>query len=132
MRFIGAQSTRYTIRTSRVNVRYCYERVCVEAFGYRLPDEIVTSDEIERRLEPLYRRLRLPPGRLELMSGIRERRFWPRGTLPSQVSTESAERALATSGIDRRHIGALVHGSDWVWRRACRRAQRLPKEALPK
>ena len=53
-----------------------YQNVCIESLGYTLPDEIVTSDEIERRLEPLYRRLRLPEGRLEHMTGIRERRFW--------------------------------------------------------
>ena len=40
-----------------------YRRVCLEAFGYTLPDEIMTSSELERRLEPLYERLRLPAGR---------------------------------------------------------------------
>ena len=85
-----------------------YRNVCLESFGYTLPAEVVTSAEIEARLEPLYRRLRLPEGRLELMSGIRERRFWPAGTLPSQISVRSAERAIAAAGIDRRHIGALI------------------------
>jgi len=41
-----------------------YRYVCIESLGYTLPEEIVTSDEIERRLEPLYRRLKLPEGRL--------------------------------------------------------------------
>jgi 3-oxoacyl-[acyl-carrier-protein] synthase III len=88
-----------------------YRRVCLEAFGYTLPDEVVTTAELERRLAPLYRRLKLPEGRLELMSGIRERRFFPPGTRPSDVSIESARRAIAASGIDSRHVGALVHGS---------------------
>lgn len=88
-----------------------YRNVCIESFGYTLPDEIVTSDEIERRLAPLYQRLRLPEGRLELMTGIRERRFWPVGTLPSEHSAKSAERALAAAKIDRCEIGALLHTS---------------------
>ncbi len=88
-----------------------FHRVCLESFGYTLPDEIVTSAEIERRLQPLYERLRLPEGRLELMTGIRERRFWPPGTLPSAKSIESGEQAIAAAGIDRSLIGALVHGS---------------------
>jgi 3-oxoacyl-[acyl-carrier-protein] synthase III len=88
-----------------------YHNVCLESLGYTLPDEIVTSDEIELRLAPLYRRLRLPEGRLELMTGIRERRFWPRGMLPSEKSVESAERALGAAGIDRDLVGALVHTS---------------------
>jgi 3-oxoacyl-[acyl-carrier-protein] synthase III len=88
-----------------------YQHVCLESLGYTLPDEIITSDQIERRLEPLYRRLRLPEGRLELMSGIRERRLWPRGTRPSDPSIESGRKAIAAADIDPREIGCLIHGS---------------------
>lgn len=88
-----------------------FRNVCLESFGYTLPDEIVTSEEIERRLQPLYERLRLPQGRLELMTGIRERRFWSPGTMPSDKSIESAEKAIQAAGMDRQYIGALVHAS---------------------
>jgi 3-oxoacyl-[acyl-carrier-protein] synthase-3 len=88
-----------------------FRRVCLEAFGYTLPDEIVTTSELECRLAPLYERLRLPEGRLELMTGIRERRFFPPGTQPSAISIESASRAIEASGIDARYFGALIHGS---------------------
>jgi 3-oxoacyl-[acyl-carrier-protein] synthase-3 len=88
-----------------------YQNVCLETIAYTLPDEVVSSAEIEKQLAPLYARLRLPEGRLELMTGILERRFWPRGTRPSQKSIETAEKAILASGIDRRQIGALVHGS---------------------
>ena len=88
-----------------------YQNVCIESLGYTLPDEVVTSDEIERRLEPLYRRLRLPEGRLEHMTGIRERRFWAPGTLPSDKSVESGNKAMEAVGIDRAYIGALIHAS---------------------
>src|SRR5688500_19530618 len=90
-----------------------FRRVCLESFGYTLPDEVVTTAELERRLRPLYERLRLPEGRLELMTGIRERRFFPPGTRPSTISVRSAGRAVAASGIDPRFFGALVHGSVW-------------------
>ena len=88
-----------------------FRRVCLESFGYTLPDEIVTTAELERRLAPLYERLRLPEGRLELMTGIRERRFFPPGTRPSTISIESARKAIEASGIDPRYFGALIHGS---------------------
>ncbi|HUY88001.1 MAG TPA: 3-oxoacyl-ACP synthase III [Pirellulales bacterium] len=88
-----------------------YQHVCLEAFGYVLPEETVSSSQIETWLAPLYRRLRLPEGRLELMTGIRERRFWPAGMLPSEKSVESAERAIAAANIDKAEIGALVHAS---------------------
>src|SRR6188508_2289517 len=74
-----------------------YENVCLETIAFTLPEEVVTSEQLE--------------GRLELMSGIRERRFWAPGTLPSEKSVETAERALAMAGIDRSQVGALVHGS---------------------
>jgi 3-oxoacyl-[acyl-carrier-protein] synthase-3 len=88
-----------------------YRNVCLEAFGYTLPDEVISSEEIERRLAPLYERLNLPEGRLELMTGIRERRFWPAGVLPSSLSVVSGEKAIAAAGVDRDEIGALIHFS---------------------
>jgi 3-oxoacyl-[acyl-carrier-protein] synthase-3 len=88
-----------------------YKNVCLEAFGYVLPDEVISSSQIETWLAPLYQRLRLPEGRLELMTGIRERRFWPAGMLPSEKSVESAEQAIAAAGIDKAEIGALIHAS---------------------
>jgi 3-oxoacyl-[acyl-carrier-protein] synthase III len=88
-----------------------FRRVCLESIGYTLPDEVVTTAELERRLAPLYKRLRLPEGRLELMTGIRERRFFPPATRPSTISIETGRRAIEQSGIDPRFFGALVHGS---------------------
>lgn len=88
-----------------------YQHVCIESLGYTLPGEIVTSDEIEARLAPLYQRLKLPEGRLELMSGIRERRLWPRGMRPSEKSIESGRKAIHAAGIDPTDIGCLIHGS---------------------
>jgi 3-oxoacyl-[acyl-carrier-protein] synthase III len=88
-----------------------YQRVCLESLGYTLPTEVVTTDELERQLQPVYERLRLPEGRLELMTGIRERRFYAPATAPSTVSVASAERAIEASGVGREHLGVLVHGS---------------------
>src|SRR5262249_13828912 len=88
-----------------------YQHVCIESIGYTLPEGIVSSAALEERMAPMYGRLRLPVGRLELMTGIRERRFWPPGVLPSAVSTASARRAIELAGIERNEIGALVHGS---------------------
>jgi 3-oxoacyl-[acyl-carrier-protein] synthase-3 len=88
-----------------------YRHVSIAAVCHTLPPEVVTSAEIEARLRPVYERLGLPEGRLELMTGIRERRFFPRGTRPGRVSAETAARAIEMSRIDPAHFGALVHGS---------------------
>ncbi|MBX3438724.1 MAG: 3-oxoacyl-ACP synthase III [Planctomycetaceae bacterium] len=88
-----------------------YQNVCIEAVCCQLPPHVVTSAEIEEQLAPVYERLRLPPGRLELMTGIRERRFFAPGTTVGEVSGQTVRQALEAAGIDRRHFGALVHGS---------------------
>ena len=88
-----------------------FENVHIEAVGLALPEGAVTSDDLERRLEPLYERLGASVGRLELMSGIRERRFWPAGTRPSDASTLAGRDALERSGVDPSRIGCLVHSA---------------------
>ncbi|MGI6401904.1 MAG: 3-oxoacyl-ACP synthase III [Thermoguttaceae bacterium] len=88
-----------------------YERVCIDAIECSLPREIVTSDELESRLAPLYDRLRLPYGRIELMTGVIERGLWPRGALPGDQSVVTAEKAIRTSGVPREKIGAFIHAS---------------------
>jgi acyl-CoA:acyl-CoA alkyltransferase len=88
-----------------------YQRVCLEGLGYTLPREIVTTDDLEHRLAPVYERLRLPHGRLELMTGIRERRFFAPGTLMGQISRQSATLALEAADVEPAKIGALIHGS---------------------
>ncbi|MDO4575697.1 MAG: 3-oxoacyl-ACP synthase III [Planctomycetia bacterium] len=88
-----------------------YENVCIEAVSHILPTEIVTTEALERWLEPVYTRLKLPPGRLELMTGIRERRLWPRGTRVGEQSIHTARKAIQESGVPAEKIGCLIHGS---------------------
>lgn len=88
-----------------------YQNVCLESIGYLIPEEIWTTDDVEQKLEPLYKRLRLPEGRLELMTGIAERRFWARGTTSGQLSVESCKLAIEAAEIDPSEVGCLIHGS---------------------
>lgn len=88
-----------------------YDHVCVEAVVHNPPTEVVPSDTIEQKLAAVYERLSLPFGRLELMTGIQERRFYAPGTLPGQISIQTAKTAIAQSGIAAHHFGALIHGS---------------------
>ena len=55
--------------------------------------------------------MKLPAGRLELMTDIRTRRFWPEGTRPSEAASLAGEEALVRSGLDRAAIGALIFSS---------------------
>lgn len=88
-----------------------YSRVCLHSFGYELPPNVVTSADLEQQLAPVYERLKLPEGRLELMSGIRSRRFWDAGTKPSEAAALAGRKALTASGLTPADIDFLVFTS---------------------
>lgn len=88
-----------------------FERVAIESLGFALPPEVVSSADIEHSLAPTYERLKLAEGRLELMSGIRERRFWAPGTKISVPSSIAARLALEATGLAPADIGCLIHAS---------------------
>ncbi len=88
-----------------------YSHVCLHTYGYELPPRVLTSEAIEQRLEPIYERLKLPKGRLEMMSGITERRLWPKGTRPSEAAAKAGSRTLAGAGVEAKDIQCLIFTS---------------------
>jgi 3-oxoacyl-[acyl-carrier-protein] synthase-3 len=92
-------------------MEFRYSQVTIEALGYTLPESRFTSSDIEQALAPLYDRLGLPAGRLELMTGIQERRLWPPATRISDISASSCRLALEAAGADPLDVDALIHGS---------------------
>lgn len=88
-----------------------YSKVCLDTFAYSLPPNVIESAEIEAQLAPLYERLRLPVGRLELMSGIRERRLWHPGTKPSEAATLAGKATLEKGNIDPKEVDCLIFTS---------------------
>jgi acyl-CoA:acyl-CoA alkyltransferase len=88
-----------------------FEHVCIESLAVALPDEIWSSADIEARLRPMYERLKLPEGRLELMTGIRERRMWPEGTRPSDASARAGRAVLGKSGLRTEQVQLFIHAA---------------------
>jgi 3-oxoacyl-[acyl-carrier-protein] synthase-3 len=88
-----------------------FKNIVIDSFAYFLSDEIITSSMIENRLSPLYQKLKLPEGRLELMTGITSRRSWPVGTKPSDLSTKAAEKLFLKSKIKKENVDLLIHAS---------------------
>lgn len=87
-----------------------YSVVYVDSFGYELPPNVVTSDDIEDRLEPLYQALHFQKGQLEALTGIHERRFWDPGFQMHQGAIQAGQKAIEASGISPDTIGMLVYG----------------------
>jgi 3-oxoacyl-[acyl-carrier-protein] synthase-3 len=88
-----------------------FKNVCLESIAVAHAPEVWTSAQIEEQLRPLYERLRLPFGRLELMTGIRERRMWPDGTMPSDASAAAGRAVLGASSVKREDIGLFIHAA---------------------
>lgn len=86
-----------------------FSRVCLEAIGYHLPEEEVSSLELEHQLAPLYERLNFAPGGLQSLTGIHSRRFWPVGTSMAEVATVAARRALDQSGVAVEDLGVVIY-----------------------
>lgn len=88
-----------------------FEHTVIESIAVALPDDVLTSAQIEQRLAPLYERLKLPEGRLELMTGIKERRVWPTGTRPSDASAAAGRKVLAQSRLAAEHVELFIHAA---------------------
>jgi 3-oxoacyl-[acyl-carrier-protein] synthase-3 len=86
-----------------------FSQVAIEALAYALPPEVWTSAMLEQKLAPLYQRLKLPEGRLELMTGIRERRFWAAGFTPSAASAQAGRKLLEQNASAKEEIDLLAH-----------------------
>ncbi len=87
-----------------------YTKVYIDSFGYELPPNVVTSDDIEKRLEPLYKALHFQKGQLEVLTGIRERRFWDPGFPMYEGAVKAGQKALDSSLISPQDIGMLIYG----------------------
>lgn len=86
-----------------------YTNVYLGALGYELPPLVVTSEDIEADLESLYRKLHLPQGQIESLTGIAERRWWRPGFRLSDGAIAAGRKALAAANVDPGEVGALVY-----------------------
>ena len=88
-----------------------FQNVAIESIDYVLPETVITSEDIESELASVYARLKLPKGRLELMTGIKERRFWDVDFKASQASFLAGDRVLKKSSFSRKSINVLIHSA---------------------
>jgi len=88
-----------------------YSRVYIDAIGYELPPVVVTSLELEARLQPMYEALHMSMGQLEALTGIVERRWWEPGFPVSQGAIAAARKAIALSNVHPQDIQVLIYGA---------------------
>jgi 3-oxoacyl-[acyl-carrier-protein] synthase-3 len=88
-----------------------FNNVRIESVEYELGPHRVTSADLEEQISETLARLGIRPGILEALSGIRERRFWDIGTMPSEIATIAARKAIEIAGIDPKEIGCMISTS---------------------
>ena len=86
-----------------------YTRVYIESVGYELAPIVVSSSELEHRLRPVYEALHIPPGQLESLTGIRERRWWKPNTPISQGAIAASLKALQGRRVAVEDLGAVIY-----------------------
>ena len=106
-----------------------YSRVYLDAIGYELAPVVVTTDELEARIDPLLKALHIPEGQLEALTGICERRWWEPEYALSKGAALAAQKALAASSAKPEDIDVLIYAGvcreNFEPATACRVASRI-------
>ena len=84
-----------------------WQNVRIAALAIELPAEQVSTAALESALAPLYRKLHIPSGYIEQLSGIHARRWWPAGTPPSFGAVHAARQALQQAGLTAQDVETL-------------------------
>lgn len=88
-----------------------YSKVYLDSMGYELGPLVVTSQQIEERLAPLFKKLNISEGQIEAWTGVYERRWWEPGYPMVKGAVAAANKALAASNIRSEDIGTLIYTS---------------------
>lgn len=87
-----------------------YSKVYIDSLGYELPSEVVSSEDLETLLKPLYKALHFQKGQLEVLTGIQERRCWEPNYKMAEGAIRAAQKAIEDSTIAVEDIGILIYG----------------------
>ena len=86
-------------------------KTTIEAISYYEGEDVVTSLELESELSEAMQRLGVPSGRIEELTGIKERHFFKPGTKPSEAATKAAQKLFDTHDFDKNKLGVIINCS---------------------
>ncbi len=88
-----------------------HRNVALLAVSSVIAPRITTSEDIDRRLTPALKRLRLPQGLLQRVAGVHERRNWDEGQKFDDAAVSAGHRALSEAGVRPDQVGLLINTS---------------------
>ncbi|MET0932341.1 MAG: 3-oxoacyl-ACP synthase III [Mycetocola sp.] len=93
------------------NATTTHRNVALLSVAATLASRVTTSEEIDSRLAPVLKRLKLPTGLLQRVAGVHERRNWGEAQSFDTAAVDAGNRALAEAGITADRIGLLINTS---------------------
>lgn len=88
-----------------------FRSVVIEALASALPPHRVTSTSIEQELAATYARLGVPQGTIEMLVGVKARRFWDEGATIDALAADVVMTALASRPELKGQVGMCVSTS---------------------
>ena len=88
-----------------------HQNVALLSVASTIAPRITTSEEIDRRLAPALKRLRLPTGLLQRVAGVHERRNWEDGQKFDDAAVSAGQRALQAAGVEPGQVGLMINTS---------------------
>lgn len=88
-----------------------FENLCVVGLARVDAPVVMSSAEVEARLQESMQRAGWPKGLIYQLTGIRARRLWSRDQAPSDAATLAGRKVLDEAGISSEEIGLLISTS---------------------
>ncbi|MCU1569339.1 MAG: 3-oxoacyl-ACP synthase [Naasia sp.] len=93
------------------NATWRHHNVSLLSVASTVAPRVTTSEQIDNRLRPVLRRLRLPEGLLQRVAGIYERRNWGSEQQFDDAAIDAGRRALREAGVAPESVGLLINTS---------------------
>lgn len=93
------------------NTRYSVANTALLSIAAEEAPVVVTSDDLDAMMAPTLQRLRIRPGLIERVAGVKERRWWAEGTSLAEGAAIAGAKAISESGVDPGAIGLLINTS---------------------
>ncbi len=93
------------------NATTTHRNVALLSVSSTLASRVTTSEEIDARLKPVLKRLKLPQRLLQRVAGVHERRNWEGDQTFYTAAIDAGKRAMASAGITPDKVGMLINTS---------------------
>jgi 3-oxoacyl-[acyl-carrier-protein] synthase III len=85
-----------------------FKQTYLQALAYEIPPYKLSSLQVEEKLQLLFQKLQLPKGTLEQLTGVKERRLWPKEQKPSSFAVAAGAKALQKAQVKAENVDLLL------------------------